>query len=200
MPSVYDIKPAFQRLLRPLTASLARHGVTANQVTLAALVLSIAAGAAIVLIPGRTGLLILPAALFVRMVLNAIDGMLAREHGQKSNLGAILNEVADVLSDSAMYGALAFGWLEPMLVVPVIALAAASELTGVMGQVLGGARQYQGPMGKSDRALIFGILAGVLAVGVGAGLWTGIALGLINVLLVVTIVNRARAALRGAKA
>lgn len=200
MPSVYDIKPAFQRLLRPLTGSLARLGVTANQVTLAALVLSIGTGAAIVLIPGRAGLLILPAALFVRMVLNAIDGMLAREHGQKSNLGAILNEVSDVLSDSAMYGSLAFGWLEPMLVLPIVALAAAGELTGVMGQVLGGARQYQGPMGKSDRALVFGILAIVLAAGVKAGLWSVIALGLINVLLVITIVNRARAALRGAKA
>lgn len=200
MPSVYDIKPAFQRLLRPLTGSLARLGVTANQVTLAALVLSIGTGAAIVLIPGRAGLLILPGALFVRMVLNAIDGMLAREHGQKSNLGAILNEVSDVLSDSAMYGSLAFGWLEPMLVLPIVALAAAGELTGVMGQVLGGTRQYQGPMGKSDRALVFGILAIVLAAGVKAGLWSVIALGLINVLLVVTIVNRARAALRGAKA
>ena len=36
MVSVYDIKPRFQALLRPLTNSLARAGVTANQVTLAA--------------------------------------------------------------------------------------------------------------------------------------------------------------------
>jgi len=32
--SVYDLKPKFQTLLRPLCASLARAGVTANQVTI----------------------------------------------------------------------------------------------------------------------------------------------------------------------
>ena len=40
MASIYDIKPAFQNLLRPLTRALARNGVSANQVTLAAAVLS----------------------------------------------------------------------------------------------------------------------------------------------------------------
>ena len=46
---------------------------------------------------------LLPAVLFVRMALNAIDGMLAREHGQKSALGAFLNELCDVVSDAALY-------------------------------------------------------------------------------------------------
>jgi len=30
MASIYDIKPAFQKLLRPLTSALAAAGVTAN--------------------------------------------------------------------------------------------------------------------------------------------------------------------------
>ena len=42
MPSVYLLKPAFQRLLRPLVRWLAEAGVTANQVTVAALLLSVA--------------------------------------------------------------------------------------------------------------------------------------------------------------
>ena len=37
------------------------------------------------------------------MALNAIDGMLAREYGQKSRLGAYLNELGDVVSDAALY-------------------------------------------------------------------------------------------------
>ena len=54
MVSVYDVKPRFQALLRPLTNALARAGVTANQVTLAAALLSLAAGAAVVfLVVGR---------------------------------------------------------------------------------------------------------------------------------------------------
>ena len=47
MASVYDLKPKFQNLLRPLCARMARAGITANQVTLSAAILSTALGAAI---------------------------------------------------------------------------------------------------------------------------------------------------------
>ncbi len=96
MPSIYDLKPRFQALLRPITRGLAAAGVTANQVTVAAAVLSIAVGACIAISPERRWpLLLVPPFLFVRMALNAVDGMLAREHGMKSPLGAVLNELGD---------------------------------------------------------------------------------------------------------
>ncbi|HEC12137.1 MAG TPA: hypothetical protein ENI80_02655 [Acidiferrobacteraceae bacterium] len=44
MASIYDLKPKFQGLLRPLTRKLAEAGVSANQVTLTAALLSIVAG------------------------------------------------------------------------------------------------------------------------------------------------------------
>src|SRR6266508_6968246 len=104
MPSIYDLKPRFQALLRPLVKSLAKAGVTANHVAVAALVLSFIVGALITLFPAQKWpLLLMPLALFVRMALNAIDGMLAREHKMKSSLAAILNELGDVLSDTALY-------------------------------------------------------------------------------------------------
>src|SRR5216684_9082778 len=103
MPSIYDLKPKFQGLLRPVTNALARVGVTANQVTIAAAALSFAAGAAMLYSASMRVLLLLPIVLFVRMALNAIDGMLAREHNQKTPLGAILNELGDVFSDAALY-------------------------------------------------------------------------------------------------
>ena len=113
MPSVYDLKPAFQNVLRPTCRALARAGVTANQVTVAAMVLSAAVGAVLARFPQeRWPLLLVPAALFVRMALNAIDGMLAREHGMKSALGGILNELGDVVSDAALYLPLA-SWCPP---------------------------------------------------------------------------------------
>ena len=73
MPSVYDLKPKFQALLRPITNGLARAGVTANQVTIAAMLLSIATGAAIFYYRTPRILLLLPVILFVRMALNAIN-------------------------------------------------------------------------------------------------------------------------------
>src|SRR5438067_422929 len=103
MPSIYSLKPRFQNLLRPLVRALAGMGITANQVTLFACILSVAIGALLAYAGSRRLLLILPAFLFLRMALNAVDGMLAREFGQKSDLGAYLNELTDVISDSFLY-------------------------------------------------------------------------------------------------
>lgn len=94
--SIYALKPRFQALLRPLAERLARSGVTANQVTVAACVVSVALGAWLASMPhDRTLFLLLPAWFFLRMAFNAVDGMLAREFGQKTALGAYLNELSD---------------------------------------------------------------------------------------------------------
>jgi CDP-diacylglycerol--glycerol-3-phosphate 3-phosphatidyltransferase len=194
MASVYDLKPAFQNLLRPLVGGLARSGVTANQVTVAAMLLSLATGALIAWQPDQAAfLLLLPAVLFLRMALNAVDGMLAREHHQKSRLGAVLNELCDVFSDAALYLPLAWvpGFSAP-LVVGIVLLAAASEMTGVLMQTLGASRRYDGPMGKSDRAFVFGALGLALGLGVPAGTWLTLLLALVLALLAWTILNRAR--------
>ena len=201
MATIYDLKPRFQALLRPATSSLARSGVTANQVTVAALLLSVATGGAIAAFPGaRPVLLLIPAVLFVRMALNAVDGMLAREHGMKSNLGAVLNELGDVLSDAALYLPLALvpGFPAGLVVIAVM-LAIVSEMTGVVAVQIGASRRYDGPMGKSDRAFVFGLAALLVGFGVPSGRWLTAALVLVIALLVLTIVNRSRHALREAR-
>jgi CDP-diacylglycerol---glycerol-3-phosphate 3-phosphatidyltransferase len=204
MPSIYGLKPKFQNLLRPVTNFLARIGVTANQVTLAALAISLAAGAAIFYFRSPRSLLLLPAVLFVRMALNAIDGMLAREHNQKTSLGAILNELGDVFSDSALYLPLAtVPGFTPILVVIVVLLAVLSEMTGVLGVQIGASRRYDGPMGKSDRAFIFGALGLLLGLNLPIVPVVLYILWLMVLLLLLTIFNRARKALaelRGAAA
>ena len=194
MPSVYDLKPAFQGLLRPLVRGLARAGVTANQVTLAAMLLSLATGVAIALAPEEAGLLLLlPIVLFLRMALNAIDGMLAREHDQKTRLGAVLNELGDVVSDAALYLPLALvSGFSAALVVLIVVLAGVSEMTGVLIQSLGGGRRYDGPMGKSDRAFVFGAIGLALGLGLPGTAWLNQMLGVVLLLLVWTVVNRAR--------
>ena len=202
MASVYDIKPAFQNLLRPLTRKLARSGVTANQVTTAAAIFSCVVGAFIAAWPTRRWpLLILPAFLFVRMALNAIDGMLAREFAMKSRLGAILNELGDVVSDTALYLPLAaVDGFNSLLVVLIVVLAIISEMTGVVAIQIGASRRYDGPMGKSDRAFWIGLIALLLGLGVPRSPWVPWAEAVIVTLLVVTIANRARRALAEAAA
>lgn len=199
MPSVYQLKARFQALLRPLVGALARAGVTANQVTLAALLLSVLAGVALLSWPSAAWpLLLLPLVLLLRMALNAIDGMLAREHAMQSRLGALLNELGDVLSDAALYLPLALlPAVNPAAVVLLVVLAVAGEMTGVIGQALGAGRRYEGPMGKSDRALLFGALGLALGLGAAPGPWLDLLLWLAVAASGLTILNRARAALAG---
>lgn len=196
MASVYDLKPAFQRLLRPAVGGLAKAGVTANQVTVAALLLSVAAGAALLLWREAWVLLLVPAVLFVRMALNAVDGMLAREHDMKSRLGAVLNELGDVLSDSALYLPLAVVWPAPPWIMVAIVLAAViGEMTGVVAIQIGAERRYDGPMGKSDRAAVLGLLCFLAGLGVPLVPWIDWVLYLVLALSGLTILNRARRAL-----
>ena len=197
MPTIYDLKPKFQALLRPFCARLAEAGVTANQVTLIACGLSLAHGAAHWMNPGAKWVLaLLPIILFIRMAMNAIDGMLAREFAQASKLGAILNELTDVISDAALYLPFAFvpGLPAPLIVVTVL-FGVIAEMTGVIGIQIGASRRYDGPFGKSDRAFFFGAFAVSLVV-FEAGLWSTTLIAFACALSLATIVNRARMALK----
>lgn len=168
MATIYDLKPAFQNFLRPTVRTLARLGVTPNQITYAALFLSFIAGGAIAFTHGAVWtLLAMPAVMFVRMALNAIDGMLAKEHDMKSDAGAMLNEMSDVLSDVALYLPFALiGGVSAIWVVVFVIVAILTEMAGVVGALIGGVRRYDGPMGKSDRAFVFGSLSLLLGLGI----------------------------------
>lgn len=197
MPSVYDLKPRFQALLRPVLPRLARRGVTANHVTIAAMLGSLLVGW-LLLGAGRerAWLLIVPAWSLMRMALNALDGMMARQLGMASNLGAVLNEVGDVLSDLALY--LPLAWISPpsrLAAFGFALLAALTEFVGVLSKALGASRRYDGPMGKSDRALWVGLLAlvGYLAPG-SLALWPWL-IGALALLAGLTVLRRIRGAL-----
>jgi CDP-diacylglycerol---glycerol-3-phosphate 3-phosphatidyltransferase len=197
MPSIYGLKPGFQNLLRPLVNMLARIGVTANQVTITGLVLSLIAGGLIAWARGGRMLLVLPAVLFVRMALNAMDGMLAREHGQKSPLGAILNELSDVIADAGLYLPLAVvPGFNSWLVTVVVVLSILTEMAGVIAVQIGASRRYDGPCGKSDRAFVFGVLGLLLGLRVPVERAIPFVLWAMIFLLPLTIVNRLRRALQ----
>ncbi len=201
LSSIYSFKPHFQNLLRPLSERLGRAGVTPNAVTLAALALSVAQGAWLALEPqSRWPLLLLPVTLFLRLALNAIDGMLAREHGMVSARGLVLNELGDVISDAALYLPFALiPGVDPVLVVLIVVACLIAELTGLLAPLVGAPRRYAGPFGKSDRAIGFGLLAVLLGAGLAPGPWTSLYLWLLLILAALTVLNRARSILAAAK-
>jgi CDP-diacylglycerol---glycerol-3-phosphate 3-phosphatidyltransferase len=120
--------------------------------------------------------------------------MLAREYGQKSTLGAYLNELGDIVSDAAL--------VLPFLVVPGLAsaevwifawLACVVESAGLIGPLAGASRRYDGPFGKSDRALVLGALALWVGLGLSVGAWGVWVWRVLIVLSAVTAFRRVRA-------
>lgn len=169
MPSIYSYKSQFQNFLRPFVKVLYRLGITANQVTLFAAFLSILVALFVGLSSVKyvsASFLLIPLWMFLRMAFNAIDGMLAKEFAQQTALGAYLNELCDVVSDTALYTCFVFlPTFNLYLLFVVIFLALVSEYAGVVASLVGIERRYDGPMGKSDRAFLFGLL------GLMVGLW-----------------------------
>jgi CDP-diacylglycerol--glycerol-3-phosphate 3-phosphatidyltransferase len=137
--------------------------------------------------------------LLLRMGLNVLDSLLAREHGLQSELGASLGELADVLSDALLYLPLAaVPGVPGALVTVAVVLGVVAEMAGVVAAQLGGRRRHDGPMGKGDRAVAFGGIALLLGLGAGPGAWLEIMLLVVIGLIGLTMVYRIRGGMRDA--
>lgn len=196
MFTLYQLKPAFQNILRPLVNQLATWQISPNQITVSAILLSAAMGLTITCYPqSKLVFLLLSIVLLVRMALNAIDGMLAREQNLTTDMGFVLNELGDVISDVALYLPFSFvPGIKASWIITIVILAIITEVIGFLRFIIDHKRSYEGPMGKSDRALFFAIISLVLGFGVELesipfmnSIWVGMV-----VLLLWTIFNRSR--------
>ncbi len=160
MISIYKIKPKFQQLLMPLLKLLRRLGISPNSITIFSILLSF--GIAYFFwntSDNSSYFLIVAFGLLLRMMLNALDGMMARIYNLQSKLGEVLNEVGDIVSDVAIYFSLIiFESLSIEIAIIFILLSIINEFCGLMAKVISGERRYDGPMGKSDRAFLIGII------------------------------------------
>ena len=160
MISVYKIKPKFQKLLLPLLLLLRKIGVTPNHITVFSIIFSFFLGFLLLNAAENNFLYLLVAlGLLLRMALNALDGMMAKNYNLQSKSGEVLNEIGDIFSDVAIYFPLLyFESLRFEYVVIFIILSIINEFCGVLAKIISGERRYDGPMGKSDRALFIGLL------------------------------------------
>ena len=190
--TIYDLKPAFQNILRPVVKFLVKFSITPNQVTIFTCLLSLIVASLLYNNPDSSLIyLSIPLFMFFRMALNAIDGMMAKEHNMMTPLGALLNEFTDVLADSALYIAFcSHALISAKLVIPIALLAVMTELIGISATTIGASRRYDGPMGKSDRAFVFGLIALLIGLGINHQQFYNGLLALVLLLLVVTIKNR----------
>ena len=160
MISIYKIKPKFQQLLMPLLKLLRRLGISPNSITIFSILLSFVIAYFFWNTSDNSSyFLIVAFGLLLRMMLNALDGMMARIYNLQSKLGEILNEVGDIISDVAIYFPLIlFEFLEIEIAIIFILLSIINEFCGLMAKVISGERRYDGPMGKSDRAFLIGVI------------------------------------------
>ena len=187
--SLYSLKPKFRHLLSGLTYQLWLKDITPNQITLTAIFSSIAFGIGILLHP--IFFLFFPLFVFLRMALNAIDGLMASTYNMKSQTGFILNEAGDIISDMALY--LPFVFFIPLWAfVAFIVLTILTEIMGLLGLRISHIRHYHGPLGKSDRVFVMSFLA-LFIYFTGHIFLSGWIFSLINIGLIITIYQRWRA-------
>lgn len=197
MVSIYNLKKYFQKALRPFINILFKLKLTPNMITVTAVVLSCTVGLCLALVKERHHIfLAFPAFLFIRMALNAIDGLLAREYSMQSDLGAVLNELGDMVSDAALYMSLAFVTeFDPKLITTIVILSLISEMCGIMAYKFGKDRNYDGPCGKSDRAFIFSLMSLALFFKFSIVRYFDMIQWGIILLLIITIYNRIKSSL-----
>ncbi len=175
---IYGIKPWFRAQLQPLVKLL--WNVHPDVLTWSALVISAICGLllyysyrhpyfAVIVIP----------LLFVRLALNALDGLLAQQTGKARPAGEVLNEMTDRFADIFIYGGLALSPSSNHLLgfCAVICLLMVSYV-GILGKAVGTERVYSGVLGKADRlftlmvcCLIYGIKPHTRALGISLFNW-----------------------------
>ena len=100
--------------------------------------------------------------IFLRMVLNTLDGMIALEQKRESLQGEIVNALPDRYSDIfTLYGICFSSYSNFYLGALALVFTLLVSYTGMLGKAIGVSWQHQGPLGKVERLIsliIFSLL------------------------------------------
>ena len=195
--SIYKLKTKFQNLLMPICEKLVKLEVSPNQITVTTVLLNIVfAGLIYKFNDYKLIYLTVPVFLFLRMALNALDGMIANKFNQKTKMGVFYNEAGDIVSDTVFfYVFLRVIGINEVYNLLFVFLSILSEYVGVTAMMVDNKRHYEGPMGKSDRAFLISLLA-IVYYFIGNKYFDYVLI-LAIVLLVFTIFNRVRSSVKG---
>lgn len=158
---LYRTKPAAQRLVAPLVDACVERGVRADAVTLAAVPVAALGGLGLALSDVVPLLLLtIPFTAAARLVLNLIDGQVARRTGTTHPFGEVLNEMGDRVADVLFIGGLAFvAAVGPLLAMAAVVAAVLASHAGVLSRATGAPREYGGVMSKPGRMVVLAVAA-----------------------------------------
>ena len=191
---LYRMKPAAQRLVRPLVEASVSRGVSADVLTLAAVPVAVAGGLCLALSDALPALLLLvPILATLRLVLNLVDGQVARATRTSHPMGEMWNELGDRLADVLFIGGLAYvPEVGPLLALSAAMAAVLASYVGITARAIAAPRAYGGVMSKPGRMFVLAVAAPVAFV--IAGTWPLVlAAWLILAGSVLTLVQRLRA-------
>lgn len=157
---LYALKPWYAARLAPVRRWLVAARVSPNVITIAGIACGGGAGIALALLrPGLPAGIVVALLLAARLGCANLDGTVARDSGQVTAFGAVLNEVGDRLAElAALAGCLA---IAPSRLVLAAALAATlPSWVALAGAAAGLGRIQGGPVGKTERCLLLALLAG----------------------------------------
>lgn len=170
---LYRSKAAVADRLEPVIARLVARGVSADALTLATIPVGVLAAACLLLSPAAPGfLLVVPILATTRLILNLLDGAVARRSARSHARGEFYNEFGDRLTDIAFLAPVAFlpGADQPTVLLGVTGAVLAS-FAGVAARAAGDQRIYRGILSKPGRmVLVSGFAVATWVVGQEA--WT----------------------------
>jgi CDP-diacylglycerol---glycerol-3-phosphate 3-phosphatidyltransferase len=158
---LYAGKSALVSRLDPIVDALARRSVAPDAVTVAAVPVALVGGLALLASPVAPAalLLVVPIAA-LRLVLNLLDGALARRSGRSHARGELLNELCDRLADIALLAPVAvLPGASPVVVLLGVVGALLASYVGITTRAAGGERTYRGILSKPGRMVLLSVAA-----------------------------------------
>lgn len=159
--NLYATKGAVNERLVPLVDRLAAAGVSPDALTLAAIPVALAAGACLLASRSFPPLLLaVPVLVVVRLVLNLLDGNMARRTGRIHARGELYNEVGDRIADVAFLAPAAFlPGADERVVFGGVLVAVLASYAGVTARAAGGRREFRGILSKPGRMVLLAACA-----------------------------------------
>ncbi|NIM93680.1 MAG: hypothetical protein GTO18_08205 [Anaerolineales bacterium] len=152
---IYSTKSLWQKVLKPIVTISVQYQVHPDVFTYSAVIISIVGAVGLYL--ARTShawLWILPPCVLLRLTLNLLDGLVARERQLADTFGELKNEFGDRVADVAIFLGLALGgYVDTRLVLISLSLILCVSYLGILGKAMTGERVYSGIFGKGDRMI-----------------------------------------------
>ena len=156
---IYATKSKWQKALQPIVNFCVARHIHPNTFTYSALFLSwLAALALYSAYSNKNWLWVVPLPVLIRLLLNLMDGQVARSLKVADDWGEVKNEFGDRIADAMIFAAIGLaGYAKTTLALITLTLILLVSYLGILGKAVSGQRIYGGLFGKGDRMVSLAI-------------------------------------------